>query len=153
MKYLCCFFFHIANILHGQNMLEVIYLEKIIPKLDVLFNSIGCYCKLTIIVVDFISSKGGTSKYAVEFVILGDYLKPKIDANISLLDITIGYLSTYALDFFKLWYTHNHMSQTDSYITHPYMWDMVKIWAKIKRESKDSVMNFVRKKFKVPSNV
>jgi hypothetical protein len=110
VKYLCCFLFRIANILHGQNMLEVIYLEKKIPELDVLFNSIGCYCKLTTIVVDFISSREVISKYVVEFVILGDYLKPKIDANISLLDITIGYLFTYALDFFKLWYTHNHMS-------------------------------------------
>jgi hypothetical protein len=33
------------------------------------------------------------------------------------------------------------------------MWDMVKNWAKEKGESKDSVLNFVRKKFKVPSNV
>jgi hypothetical protein len=33
------------------------------------------------------------------------------------------------------------------------MWDMVNIWAKEKGESKDNVVNFVRKKFKVPSNV
>jgi hypothetical protein len=44
------------------------------------------------------------------------------------------------------------MSQIDSYITHPHMWDMVKNWAKEKGESKHSVLNFV-KKFKVPSNV
>jgi hypothetical protein len=33
------------------------------------------------------------------------------------------------------------------------MWDMVKNWAKEKGESEDSVLNFVRKKFKVPSNI
>jgi hypothetical protein len=46
------------------------------------------------------------------------------------------------------------MSQTNSYITHPHMWDMVKNWAKEKGESEDNVLNFVRnKKFKMPSNV
>jgi len=33
------------------------------------------------------------------------------------------------------------------------MWDMVEIWAKEKRELENSVVNFVRKKFKVLSNV
>jgi hypothetical protein len=33
------------------------------------------------------------------------------------------------------------------------MWDMVKNWAKENRELKDSVWNFMRKKFKVPSKV
>jgi hypothetical protein len=33
------------------------------------------------------------------------------------------------------------------------MWDMVKNWAKEKGESEDSVVNFMKKKFKVPSNV
>jgi hypothetical protein len=103
--------------------------------------------------VDFITNKGGTNKSTVEFVISCDYLKIRIDVNISLLDNTIGYLFTNALDFFKLWYTHNHMSQKDSYITHPHMWDMVKIWAKEKGELEGSVVNFVKKKFKVPSNV
>jgi hypothetical protein len=114
-------------------------------ELDILLNNIGCYCRLTIVVVDFITNRGGTNKSTVEFVISGDYLKLKIDVDLSLLDNTTGYLSTDALDFFKLWYTHNHMSQTNSYITHPRMWDMVKNWAKEKRESKDSVLNFLRK--------
>jgi hypothetical protein len=65
----------------------------------------------------------------MEFVIVGDYLKQKIDVDISLLDNTISNLFTDALDFLKLWYTHNYMSQTDSYITHLHMWDMVKNWA------------------------
>jgi hypothetical protein len=103
--------------------------------------------------VDFITSRGGTKKFAMKFVILGDYLKLRIDVDISLLDKTSNYLSSNALDFFRLWYTHNHMSKEDSYITHPHMWDMVKNWAKKKGESKDSVVNFVRKNFKVPSNV
>jgi hypothetical protein len=33
------------------------------------------------------------------------------------------------------------------------MWDMVEIWAKEKGELGDSVVNFVREKFKVHSNV
>jgi hypothetical protein len=33
------------------------------------------------------------------------------------------------------------------------MWDMVKKWAKEKRELEDNVVNFVRKKFKVRSNI
>jgi len=45
------------------------------------------------------------------------------------------------------------MSQKDSYITHPHMWDTVKIWAKETWEIEGSVVNFVKKKFKVPSNV
>ncbi len=57
--------------------------------------------------VDFITNRGGTIKFAMEFVILGDYLIKDVD--ISLLDNTINYLSTNALDFLKLWYTHNHM--------------------------------------------
>jgi hypothetical protein len=77
-------------------------------------------------VANFIISKGGTSKSTMEFVMLGDYLKLKIDADISLLDNTTRYLSTNALDFFRLWYTHNHMSETESHITHLHMWDMVK---------------------------
>jgi hypothetical protein len=75
---------------------------------------------------NFIMSKGGISKFIVEFVILSDHLKLKIDVNISLLDNTIDYVFTDALEFFKLCYIHNYMSQTDSYITHPHMWDMVK---------------------------
>ncbi len=33
------------------------------------------------------------------------------------------------------------------------MWDTVKIWAKETWEIEGSVVNFVKKKFKVPSNV
>jgi hypothetical protein len=33
------------------------------------------------------------------------------------------------------------------------MWDMVKIWVKDKGELEDSVVNFVGKKFKMPSIV
>ncbi len=71
--------------------------------------------------VNFITIRGGTSKSVVEFIISGDYLKLRIDVDISLLDNTTEYLSTNALDFFKLWYTHNHMSQMDSYIMHLHM--------------------------------
>jgi hypothetical protein len=59
---------------------------------------------------DFITNKGGTNKFVMEFIISCHYLKQKIDVDISLLDNITNYLSTYALDFFRLWYTHNHMS-------------------------------------------
>jgi hypothetical protein len=113
-------------------MLEVIHLKKKIFELDFLFNNIGCYCRLAVVVANFIISRGGICKYVVEFVILCDYLKQRIDVYISLLDNIISYLSTNALDLFTLWYTHNHMSHKDSYITHPHMWDMVKILGKKK---------------------
>jgi hypothetical protein len=102
---------------------------------------------------NFITNKGGTNEFVVEFIISCDYLKLRIDVDISLLDNTTNYLSTYALDFLKLWYTHNHMSQTDSHITHPHMWDIMKNWVKEKGELEDNVVNFEKKKFKVRSNV
>ncbi len=140
--------FLIANILHGQNMLKVIHLgKKILP---ILSNSTGRYYKLVTTMVNFITNRSGTSKFVMEFVVSCDYLKLRIDVDISLLNNIVGYLFTYALDFLKLWYTCNHMSQTDSYITHPHMWDMVKNWVKEKGELKDSVVNFMRKKFKMP---
>ncbi len=69
----------------------------------------------------FITNKGGTNKFAMEFVISSDYLKLRLDVDISLLDNTSSYLFINAMDLFKLWVTHNHMSQKDSYITHPHM--------------------------------
>jgi hypothetical protein len=42
----------------------------------------------------------------------------------------------------------------DRLLYHPNSYvDMVKNWAKEKGKSKDSVLNFMRKKFKVPSKV
>jgi hypothetical protein len=93
-----------------ENVKGYTFGEKKILDLDVLLNSTGCYCKLTTTAVDFITNRGGTNKSIVEFVISNDYLKLRIDADISLLDNSIEYLSTDALDFFRLWYTHNHMS-------------------------------------------
>ncbi len=52
-------------------------------KHNVLLNSIGCYYMLAIAVANFITSRGGTNKFIMEFVILGDYLKLKIDVDIS----------------------------------------------------------------------
>jgi len=54
-------------------------LKKWITKLNVMFNIIGYYHMLVIVVVNFIANKGGTNKSAMEFVISGDYLKLKID--------------------------------------------------------------------------
>jgi hypothetical protein len=81
--------FFIAIILHGQNMLEVIHLEKIL-KINDLLNNINCYCKLTIAMADFITNRGGTNKFVMEYVISGDYLKLIIGAGISLLNNAIS---------------------------------------------------------------
>ncbi len=86
-------------------------------KVDVLFNSTHCYYKLAITMAHFITNRGGTNKFVVESIILGDYLKLKIYVDISLLDNTIRYLSTDALDFFKLWYTQPYV--IDGLIYHP----------------------------------
>lgn len=77
-----------------------------------------------------ITNRGGTSKSTLKFVILGDYLKLIIDYDISLLNNITDYLSTNALDFFRLWYTHNHILEKNSPITHPRMWVIVKKLAK-----------------------
>jgi hypothetical protein len=87
-----------------------IFGKKWIAKLDVLLNITSCYCRLVTSMVVFITSRVVTNKFAVEFVISNYYLKQKIDVNISLLNNTSGYLSIDALDFFRLWYAHNHMS-------------------------------------------
>jgi hypothetical protein len=99
----------------------------------------------------FITNKGGTNKFVVEFVISSDYLKLRIDVGISLLDNTSSYLSIDALDFFRLWYTQPYVTKGFLYHISSYV-EMVKNWAKEKGESEDSVVNLM-KKFKVPSNV
>ncbi len=91
--------------------------KKRIAKLDVLLNITSCYCKLATSMAVFITSKGGTNKFVVEFVISSDYLKPRIDASISLLDNTSSYLSIDALDFFRLWYTEPYV--IEGFLYHP----------------------------------
>ncbi len=76
-------------------------------------NSMVCYCKLVITVKNFITNRGGTSESTLKFIISSDYLKLIIDDDISLLDNITDYLSTNALDFFRLWYTHNHILEKD----------------------------------------
>ncbi len=60
---------------------------------------------------DFITNRGGTNNFVVEFFISSDYLKLRIDANISLLDNIINYLSTNA---------HNHGFLYTMVYTQPY---------------------------------
>jgi hypothetical protein len=103
------------------------------------------------VVIIFITNRGGTNKSSLKFVISSDYLKLIIDDDISLLDNITGYLSTNALKFFRLWYIHNHILEKDSYIT-SYVGYCKKL-GKIKKESKDSIVDFVRKNFKMPCNV
>jgi hypothetical protein len=68
----------------------------------------------------FIDSKGGTKDFAISFVISSDYMKLRINANITLLDCSEGHLSTYATDFFRLWFMQKCLSLCDLYITHPH---------------------------------
>jgi len=62
-------------------------------------------------VEDFITNRGGTNKFVIEFFISSDYLKQRIDANISLLDNIINYLSRNA---------HNHGFLYTMVYTQPY---------------------------------
>jgi hypothetical protein len=117
------YFFYCNHFTWAKHVRRYTSKNKIL-ELDVLLNNIGCYCRL--VMANFTINRSGTNKYVLEFFISSDYSKRKIDVDISLLDNTTSYLSTNALDLFKLWYTHNHMSHKDSYITHPHMWDMVK---------------------------
>ncbi len=123
VKCLCCLFFYCNHITWAKHVRGYTSKNKIL-ELDVLLNNIGCYCRL--VMANFTINRSGTNKYVLEFFISSDYSKRKIDVDISLLDNTTSYLSTNALDLFRLWYTHNHMSHKDSYFTHPHMWDMVK---------------------------
>jgi len=66
-----------------------------------------------IVVKNFINSKGGTKDSIVSFVFSSDYLKLKIDTYITLLNYSEGHLSTYAMDFFRLWFMHKHLSFYD----------------------------------------
>jgi hypothetical protein len=86
-----------------------------------------------------IDPKGETKDSAVSFIILGDYMKLKIDVDITLLDCNEGHLSTYAMDFLRLWFKHKCLSFCDLYITHPHMWEIVKNYKKEKGEYEHSV--------------
>ncbi len=97
----------------------------------------------------FINSRGGKKDSIVSFVISSDYMKLKFDANITLLDYSEGHLSTYTMDFFKLWFMHKCLSFCDSYITHPHMWEIVKNYKKEKGEFEHSVTQFVPKKIQL----
>ncbi len=58
------------------------------------------------VVQNFIQSKGGTNNFAISFVIPSEYLKLKLDVDIGLLDNKEGFLSTDAMEFFSVWFTH-----------------------------------------------
>ncbi len=60
--------------------------------------------KLVLVVQTFIGNKGGTKDSTLSFILGGDYLTFKFDANIQLLDSERGFLSIDAMDFFRLWY-------------------------------------------------
>jgi hypothetical protein len=52
-------------------------------------------------VENFIQSRGGTNDFAISFVIVGEYLKLKLDVDIGLLDNKKRLLPTNAMEFFK----------------------------------------------------
>jgi hypothetical protein len=96
-------------------------------------------------VENFIASRSGTSKFIMEFVIVGDYLKQKIDVDVYR-----------CIVFFKI-VVYTQLYVTNRLIYHPSSYvgygEKLGNWAKEKGELKDSVVNFVRKKFKMFSNV
>jgi hypothetical protein len=60
--------------------------------------------KLVLVVQTFIGNKGGMKDSTLSFILGGDYLTFRFDANIQLLDNERGFLSIDAMDFFRLWY-------------------------------------------------
>jgi hypothetical protein len=74
----------------------------------------------------FIWNKGGTNDFILSFILGGDYLTLKLNVDIKLLDNKKVFVSTNAMDFFKLWYMHTHLIDRATYITHPHYWDIVK---------------------------
>jgi hypothetical protein len=92
-------------------------------------------CKhLATIIHNFIEGRRRTKGSALSIVI-ESYLKLRLNEDISMLNNNLGHLFTTAMDFFRLWFTHNHKSHKGPYITHPHMWDIVKNWIKEKGKS------------------
>jgi hypothetical protein len=86
---------------------------------------------LAIVVQTFIGNKVGTKDSTLSFILGGDYLTLKLNVDIKLLDNERGFLSTDAMDFFRLWYMYTtHLTDKATYITHPHYWDIVKNWTK-----------------------
>jgi hypothetical protein len=113
----------------------------------------GIYHQLATMVQTFIGNKGGTKYFALSFILGGDYLTLRLIAYIKLLDNKKGFLSTYAMDFFRLWYLHTHLTYKATYITHPHYWDIVRNWTKHNGESKKNGLKFLKKIIHVPTNV
>jgi hypothetical protein len=57
---------------------------------------VACVSTLVTMVQTFIGNKGGTKDYALSFILGGDYLTFRLNANIKLLDNERGFLSTNA---------------------------------------------------------
>jgi hypothetical protein len=81
---------------------------------------VACVSRLMTMVQTFIGNKGGTKDFALSFILGGDYLTFKFDANIKLLDNEKDFLSTNAMNFFRLWYMHTQFIDMATYITHPH---------------------------------
>jgi hypothetical protein len=99
------------------------------------------------VVKNFINSKGGTKNCAVYFVISSDYLKLRIDIDVTLLDYSEGHLSTNVMDFFRLWFMHKHLSFYDLYITTPICGTLSRIGEKKKGSLSIMSLSLSAKKF------
>jgi hypothetical protein len=81
----CSVFLMFIDNLHSNKgilmLCILIYLEQLIMFV------VACVNKLVIVVQTFIGNKGGTKDFALSFILGGDYLTLKFDANIKLLDI------------------------------------------------------------------
>jgi hypothetical protein len=59
---------------------------------------------LATFIKNFIEGRGETKDSALSIVIENDYLKLRLDTDISLLDNNFGHIFTDAMEFFKLWF-------------------------------------------------
>jgi hypothetical protein len=55
-----------------------------------------------LVVQNFIWSRGGTNYFDISFVIASEYLKLKLDVDIGLFNNKEGFLSTNAMEFFRV---------------------------------------------------
>jgi hypothetical protein len=90
------------------------YLEQLIMFM------VACVSRLVTMVRTFIGNKGGTKDFTLSFILGGDYLTLRLNAYIELLDNEKDFLSTNAMNFFRLWYMHTQFTNRATYITHPH---------------------------------
>jgi hypothetical protein len=90
------------------------YLEQLIMFM------VAFVSRLVIVVQTFIGNKSGTKDFALSFILGGDYLTFRFDANIKLLDNKRSFLSMNAMNFSRFWYMHTQFIDKATYTTYPH---------------------------------